>query len=149
MDIMYRACVFEYAIHDASPWCAAFDEAELKAIEFREDLDDYYKDAYGLKRNYAQACPIVRELVGRFRWGGLSPEPCIERVWSMGRAGGSWGGAAKASPLPAPHISPVMILRSKNIRDDLEGTAHCGTGIFCSWMRLKVHQWIMARDWWK
>ncbi|XP_029849714.2 multiple inositol polyphosphate phosphatase 1 isoform X1 [Ixodes scapularis] len=73
VDIMYRACVFEYAIHDASPWCAAFDEAELKAIEFREDLDDYYKDAYGLKRNYAQACPIVRELVGRFR--NVSKDP--------------------------------------------------------------------------
>lgn len=73
VNIMYRACVFEYAIHDASPWCAAFDEAELKAIEFREDLDDYYKDAYGLERNYAQACPIVRELVSRFR--NVSKDP--------------------------------------------------------------------------
>lgn len=73
VNMMYRACVFEYSIHDASPWCAAFDDDELKAIEFREDLDDYYKDAYGLTRNYAQACPIVRELVGRFR--NISKDP--------------------------------------------------------------------------
>ncbi|XP_037571292.1 multiple inositol polyphosphate phosphatase 1 isoform X1 [Dermacentor silvarum] len=65
LKMLLRACMFEYSIYDQSPWCSVFTEDDLKAVEFKEDLDDYYKDGYGLERNYAQACPVIQELVDR------------------------------------------------------------------------------------
>lgn len=65
LKMLLRACMFEYAIYDQSPWCSVFTEDDLKAVEFKDDLDDYYEDGYGLERNYAQACPIIQELVDR------------------------------------------------------------------------------------
>nr|XP_037286358.1 multiple inositol polyphosphate phosphatase 1-like [Rhipicephalus microplus] len=65
LKMLLRGCMFEYAIFDQSPWCSVFTEDDLKAVEFKDDLDDYYEDGYGLERNYAQACPVIEELVKR------------------------------------------------------------------------------------
>ncbi|XP_075724821.1 multiple inositol polyphosphate phosphatase 1-like isoform X2 [Rhipicephalus microplus] len=65
LKMLLRGCMFEYAIFDESPWCSVFTEDDLKAVEFKDDLDDYYEDGYGLERNYAQACPVIEELVKR------------------------------------------------------------------------------------
>ena len=62
MKIMHRQCMFELAILGKSPWCAVFTEEDLKLVEFRDDLDDYYKDAYGNDVNWQQACGVATNL---------------------------------------------------------------------------------------
>ncbi|XP_003743800.1 multiple inositol polyphosphate phosphatase 1 [Galendromus occidentalis] len=62
MKVMYRQCMFEMSIVGRSPWCAVFTTADLKLLEFREDLDDYHKDAYGNDMNWKQACGVAANL---------------------------------------------------------------------------------------
>ena len=62
MRIMYRQCAFELAVVGRSPWCAVFTTEDLKLLEFREDLDDYYKDAFASDVNWKQACGVARDL---------------------------------------------------------------------------------------
>lgn len=85
--VMARICAFEYAIRDHSPWCAVFGEDELKVLEFRDDLDDYYEDGYGRDRNYIQACPILKELVYRFRNASRDPRQPTKLLY-FSHAGG-------------------------------------------------------------
>ncbi|KAH9365660.1 hypothetical protein HPB48_003062 [Haemaphysalis longicornis] len=70
LKMMLRACQFEYATVRRGP-------DDLKASEFREDLDDYYKDGYGRERNYVQACPVITELVTRLNSKALTPYSLI------------------------------------------------------------------------
>ncbi|KFM71744.1 Multiple inositol polyphosphate phosphatase 1, partial [Stegodyphus mimosarum] len=63
ITVMYRACVFGYALNISDIWCALFSTDELKILEYGDDLDDYYKDAYGNEINHQQACPAVEYIV--------------------------------------------------------------------------------------
>ncbi|KAH7943514.1 hypothetical protein HPB52_009170 [Rhipicephalus sanguineus] len=87
LKMLLRACMFEYAIYDQSPWCSVFTEDDLKAVEFKDDLDDYYEDGYGLERNYAQACPIIQELVDRLEVMAKDPSH-PNKVLYFSHAGG-------------------------------------------------------------
>lgn len=62
MKLMFSQCKYEVAIFGRSPWCAVFTPEDLKLLDFREDLDDFYKDAYGSDLNWQQACPIAQDL---------------------------------------------------------------------------------------
>jgi hypothetical protein len=44
-----RACYFEFAIYGHSAWCSALGEQELKILEYLDDIEDFYEDAYGMK----------------------------------------------------------------------------------------------------
>lgn len=87
LKMLLRACMFEYAIYSQSPWCSVFTEDDLKAVEFKDDLDDYYEDGYGLERNYAQACPIIQELVDRLEIMAKDPSH-PNKVLYFSHAGG-------------------------------------------------------------
>lgn len=67
LKTIYKACVFGYALNTGDVWCFLFTTDELKVIEFGEDIDDYYKDAYGNKINYEQACPVVEDIMDLFK----------------------------------------------------------------------------------
>ncbi|XP_064480036.1 multiple inositol polyphosphate phosphatase 1-like isoform X2 [Ornithodoros turicata] len=60
--VMAKYCSFETSLNSTSPFCAIFKREDFKIFEFFDDINDYYRDAYALKRNYEQACPMVREL---------------------------------------------------------------------------------------
>ncbi|XP_077490703.1 multiple inositol polyphosphate phosphatase 1-like isoform X2 [Amblyomma americanum] len=87
LKMLLRSCMFEYAIYDQSAWCSVFTEDDLKAVEFRDDLDDYYEDGYGRERNYAQACPIIQELVDRLELMAKDPSH-PNKVLFFSHAGG-------------------------------------------------------------
>ncbi|XP_077526287.1 multiple inositol polyphosphate phosphatase 1-like isoform X4 [Haemaphysalis longicornis] len=87
LKMLLRACQFEYATYDTAPWCAVFTEDDLKASEFREDLDDYYKDGYGRERNYVQACPVITELVTRLKVMSKEPQQ-PNKILFFSHAGG-------------------------------------------------------------
>lgn len=51
--LLYKACAYETALFNFSPWCHLFTRTELIVIEYILDVDEYH-DAYGqLKRFYS------------------------------------------------------------------------------------------------
>lgn len=62
---MYMTCAFESAWNPLapSPWCFAFSESNMEALEFAEDLEYYWINGYGYKINYEQACPIIGDML--------------------------------------------------------------------------------------
>lgn len=67
IKIILKACVFGYALDIGDVWCSLFSDDELKVLEFLDDIDDYYKDAYGNKINHDQACPAVEFVMNLFK----------------------------------------------------------------------------------
>lgn len=66
IKLIGKACAFGYALKTGDTWCSLFSKDELKVLEFDDDIDDYYKDAYGNKINFKQACPVVEILMDLF-----------------------------------------------------------------------------------
>lgn len=64
---MYEQCRFGLAINDSSPWCAVFSDEELKVMDIRDDIDDYYDDGYGQDRNKMMACPLAIDVMQHIR----------------------------------------------------------------------------------
>lgn len=67
IKLIHKACAFGYALKTGDTWCSLFTTDELKVMEFGDDIDDYYKDAYGNEINYKQACPVVDFALDLFR----------------------------------------------------------------------------------
>lgn len=68
LDEMYDMCRFDKAwnIRNVSPWCAVFSKEELQLMEYREDLEYYYRSGYGNEINVKLGCPTVKDLINRF-----------------------------------------------------------------------------------
>ncbi|CAG7786592.1 unnamed protein product [Allacma fusca] len=66
--LMYKTCALETAWETPtlSPWCAVFDEEDLRTLEYQEDLEDYWQDGYAYPITYEQACMPLVDLVERF-----------------------------------------------------------------------------------
>ncbi|KAF8796159.1 Multiple inositol polyphosphate phosphatase 1 like protein [Argiope bruennichi] len=69
IKLLYITCVFGYALNNSDAWCSVFSNDDLRVLEFNDDIDDYYKDAYGNDVNYKQACPIARYIFNLFKSG--------------------------------------------------------------------------------
>ncbi|KDR19043.1 multiple inositol polyphosphate phosphatase 1-like [Zootermopsis nevadensis] len=68
LDEMYDMCRFDKAwnVRNISPWCAVFSKEELHLMEYREDLEYYYRTGYGNEINVKLGCPTVKDLINRF-----------------------------------------------------------------------------------
>lgn len=65
---MYRMCVYDHVLFNNSPWCAAFSEADLRVIEYSEDLEYYYTYSYGAPAFVQdQTCELLKDLFGYIR----------------------------------------------------------------------------------
>ncbi|XP_014471655.1 PREDICTED: multiple inositol polyphosphate phosphatase 1-like isoform X2 [Dinoponera quadriceps] len=66
--LLYDACRFEKAWQPdrLSPWCAVFDDDDMRVLEYEQDLFHYYHSGYGLKINRQFGCHTVRDMVDRF-----------------------------------------------------------------------------------
>lgn len=73
IDLLYKACSFGHALEEDDAWCSVFSQDELKVLEYENDLDDYYKDAYGNAINHEQACPVAKHITELFRSSSSSP----------------------------------------------------------------------------
>ncbi|GFS28292.1 multiple inositol polyphosphate phosphatase 1 [Nephila pilipes] len=67
VNLIYTACVFGFALKDNDAWCSLLSTDDLEVLEFYSDIDDYYKDSYGNKVNYEQACPIAKYIFDLFK----------------------------------------------------------------------------------
>ncbi|KAH0950688.1 hypothetical protein HN011_001250 [Eciton burchellii] len=65
---MYDACRYEksWAVTKLSPWCAVFSKEELRILEYREDLNYYYKAGYGRDINSRLGCPLLHDMMQHF-----------------------------------------------------------------------------------
>jgi len=69
VELMYLACSFETAWNPSklSPWCSAFDEADLKVMEYHQDIEYYWIDGYGYELTYKQACEPIKDIIKNFK----------------------------------------------------------------------------------
>ena len=65
---MYDACRYQkaWSVTELSPWCAVFSKEELRILEYREDLDYYYKAGYGRDINTRLGCPLLHDMMRHF-----------------------------------------------------------------------------------
>ncbi|XP_046751134.1 multiple inositol polyphosphate phosphatase 1-like [Diprion similis] len=89
---MWDMCRYEMAweINKLSPWCAVFSEEELKVIEYKDYLVDFYKRGYGHEFNIRLGCPPLRDMIHSFQKiekdnYSYSKEP--KGIFNIGRSG--------------------------------------------------------------
>lgn len=63
---LYDACRYETAISGSSIWCSLFSEEELKFYEYLNDIDDFFRTAYGYEGISKPACVIGTNLFHAF-----------------------------------------------------------------------------------
>ncbi|VVC24780.1 Histidine phosphatase superfamily,Histidine phosphatase superfamily, clade-2,Histidine acid [Cinara cedri] len=68
--VMYESCRYEKSWHVRShpAWCAVFSQDDLDVLEYREDLHYYYSTGYGDSFNERLGCPVIKDLVAKFRY---------------------------------------------------------------------------------
>lgn len=66
---MYDVCRYEKAwtVTKLSSWCAVFSKEELRVLEYREDLEYYYKAGYGNEINSKLGCVVLEDMMNHFR----------------------------------------------------------------------------------
>lgn len=66
---MYDMCRYDksWKVDSVSPWCAVFSEEDLRVLEYKEDLVEYYKHAYGNEINQRMGCPQVQDMFNHFQ----------------------------------------------------------------------------------
>ncbi|CAG9114499.1 unnamed protein product [Plutella xylostella] len=64
VNLMYSICGFETSWHKdlISPWCFAFDQADIQKLEYYHDLKHYWVDGYGRELTYRQACLSIKTM---------------------------------------------------------------------------------------
>ncbi|XP_011630636.1 multiple inositol polyphosphate phosphatase 1-like isoform X2 [Pogonomyrmex barbatus] len=69
INTIYDACRYQkaWSVTELSPWCAVFSKEELRILEYREDLDYYYKAGYGRDINTRLGCPLLHDMMRHFR----------------------------------------------------------------------------------
>lgn len=68
IETLYVSCNFGQAWQPAKgvPACQAFNEEELKILEYREELEYYWQDGYGFDINYDSGCVLIKDIVENF-----------------------------------------------------------------------------------
>jgi multiple inositol-polyphosphate phosphatase/2,3-bisphosphoglycerate 3-phosphatase len=69
LEAIYVGCVFGQAWQPqrASPWCSVFHDSDLAVMEYREDLEAFWRDGYGNRVNLEPACVIMEDVFKTFR----------------------------------------------------------------------------------
>ncbi|KAF7487834.1 Thiamine-repressible acid phosphatase pho4 [Sarcoptes scabiei] len=64
--LLYKACAYETALFNFSPWCHLFTRTELIVIEYILDVDEYH-DAYAIKAHREMACKVVNDFKSKLQ----------------------------------------------------------------------------------
>ena len=64
---MFLMCAFGMQTDSAdASWCSLFQEADLKVLEYLNDLKLYWDRSYGREINYKMSCPLYAEITDSF-----------------------------------------------------------------------------------
>ncbi|XP_075220701.1 multiple inositol polyphosphate phosphatase 1-like [Lycorma delicatula] len=78
ISIMFKTCASEFAWNNKdSPWCHIFSLKDLEVLEYESDLKRYYRDSYGDKINYKQACPLIKDMLDYLTNGSSWPQAVL------------------------------------------------------------------------
>ncbi|KAI7690366.1 hypothetical protein SSS_05872 [Sarcoptes scabiei] len=81
--LLYKACAYETALFNFSPWCHLFTRTELIVIEYILDVDEYH-DAYAIKAHREMACKVVNDFKSKLqsviKIQSPGTLPCISRT---------------------------------------------------------------------
>ncbi|XP_054622938.1 multiple inositol polyphosphate phosphatase 1b [Dunckerocampus dactyliophorus] len=83
LEAAFFLCSYELAIKSAhSPWCLLFDQADAEVLEYKSDLNQYWKRAHGHAINSMSSCPLFHHVFRTLDKAGrprrsteASPEP--------------------------------------------------------------------------
>ncbi|XP_034242728.1 multiple inositol polyphosphate phosphatase 1-like [Thrips palmi] len=82
IDLMWEMCRYDKAWKyvSLSPWCAAFTEDDLKVMEYRADLQYYYRYSYGDQLNVDLGCPPVKDMLDHFSRMEMATDEAYENI---------------------------------------------------------------------
>lgn len=66
VENIYDLCKYEHSIKGSSIWCTLLDDKQLIYLDYIEDVEDYFGDAYGMDIFASQSCPLLKDLVLSF-----------------------------------------------------------------------------------
>ncbi|XP_028824515.1 multiple inositol polyphosphate phosphatase 1b [Denticeps clupeoides] len=65
-EAAFFLCSYEFSIKSLnSPWCNLVDEADAQVLEYKNDLKQYWKRAYGHDVSRKSSCPLFHDLFRR------------------------------------------------------------------------------------
>lgn len=72
IQLIYTICQFHTALvrpneGSTSVWCHMLSTQELQILEYADDLNTYWKDGYGFLLTRYLACPVIEDIITRFR----------------------------------------------------------------------------------
>lgn len=69
INTIWDLCRYEQAwnIVKLSPWCVAFTKDQVDLLEYKEDLQLYYKSGYGRPINSRIPCELMKDLLNHFQ----------------------------------------------------------------------------------
>ncbi|XP_032087784.1 multiple inositol polyphosphate phosphatase 1 [Thamnophis elegans] len=63
VQVAFYACSFGLSIKNiSSPWCSLFNKEDAKALEYLNDLKQYWKRAYGYNINSQSSCILFQDI---------------------------------------------------------------------------------------
>ncbi|KAM4624303.1 multiple inositol polyphosphate phosphatase 1b [Polymixia lowei] len=66
VEAAFFLCSYEFSIRSLhSPWCHLFDDSSAKVLEYKSDLKQYWKRAYGHTINSKSSCTLFHDLFTR------------------------------------------------------------------------------------
>ncbi|XP_038152536.1 multiple inositol polyphosphate phosphatase 1a [Cyprinodon tularosa] len=66
VEAAFYLCAYEFAIKTVnSPWCRLFDEADAQVMEYKLDLKQFWKRAYGYDINSKSSCILFHDVFER------------------------------------------------------------------------------------
>ncbi|XP_060801097.1 multiple inositol polyphosphate phosphatase 1-like [Amyelois transitella] len=84
ITFLYDVCRWSAVDNKAGPWCALFDEEDLKIQEYREDLRLYYNQGYGNSWNEEFGQVTLADLLKTFRLEKERPDNKITLQFCRG-----------------------------------------------------------------
>ncbi|XP_076856349.1 multiple inositol polyphosphate phosphatase 1b [Brachyhypopomus gauderio] len=66
VEAAFFLCAYELAIKsENSPWCSLLDEEDAEVVEYKSDLKQYWKRAYGYDINRKSSCSLFHDIFRR------------------------------------------------------------------------------------
>lgn len=67
VDAIYRVCKFETAQYGKSIWCRLFSVDDLKYLDYKEDIDDYFNQALYSRDLYESSCKLTSDVAAKMK----------------------------------------------------------------------------------
>uniref|UniRef100_A0A3Q0RIE5 Multiple inositol polyphosphate phosphatase 1 n=1 Tax=Amphilophus citrinellus TaxID=61819 RepID=A0A3Q0RIE5_AMPCI len=78
VEAAFFLCSYELSIRSVhSPWCFLFNETDAKVLEYKSDLKQYWKRAYGHEISSLSSCPLFHHVFRTLDKAGRPPSVLV------------------------------------------------------------------------